>query len=201
MSILKRLEHRLYLEWKRFRLKNKSFTLISDNCNGGMILHDLRLRFNTPTINLYFLPEDYLRFLENLEYYLTLELTEVQDASVNYPVGRIGDVRVYFMHYESFEQAKEKWLERVQRVDREHLYILMTDKNHCTYQQLQRFDRLAYPRKCVFTYKPYKELKSACYMPGFEDAGEVGVLSDFRPSFWKRRYLDSFDYVSFLNQR
>ena len=36
-------------------------------------------------------------------------------------------------------------------------------------------------------------------MKGFENEKEVGVLSDPKPGFFKRRYLDDFDYVRFLN--
>ncbi len=54
----------------RKRLKNKNFTVLSNNCVGGVILHELGERFNSPTVNLFFKAEDYLKFLENLDYYL-----------------------------------------------------------------------------------------------------------------------------------
>lgn len=64
----------VYLKGRREVLKNKSFTLISNNCNGCFILHDLGVKFNTPTVNLYFGMEDFIKFLERLDYYLALEL-------------------------------------------------------------------------------------------------------------------------------
>ena len=43
-----------------------------------MILHELGERFNSPTVNLFFKAEDYLKFLENLDYYLKHALVEVE---------------------------------------------------------------------------------------------------------------------------
>lgn len=51
----------------RKRLKNKNFSLITNNCTGGFIYHDLGLRFNSPTINLFFYKDHFFTFLEHLE--------------------------------------------------------------------------------------------------------------------------------------
>ena len=68
------------------------------------------------------------------------------------------------------------------------------------YEDLQAFDNLPYPNKVVFTHKPYPELKSAFYIKGFENEGEVGDLFTF--SGWNgEKYYDQFDYVSWFNQK
>ena len=46
---------------RREKLKNNDFTIISSECAGGVIYHDLGLRFDSPTINLWFKPDDYLK--------------------------------------------------------------------------------------------------------------------------------------------
>lgn len=197
-SIIARLEHKLYIKRKQRRLNNSHPTIIASNCNGGYILHDLGLRFNTPTINLFFLPGDYLKFITNIDKYLDTELIEIK-SELSYPVGILGDIRIFFMHYNSFEEAKEKWMERAKRIDKNNLFFMMTDKNGCTYEQMKKFDNLPYPNKLIFTHKPQPDIRSAVYIKGFESEGEVGILSDWKPGFWKRRYLDDYDYVSFLN--
>ena len=47
-------------------LKNTEFSLISSNCNGGFMLHDLGLQFRSPTVNLWIPPSDFIRFLRDL---------------------------------------------------------------------------------------------------------------------------------------
>ncbi|MBR6702294.1 MAG: DUF1919 domain-containing protein, partial [Clostridia bacterium] len=47
-SIIARAEHKLYIENKRKKLKNPNPSIIANNCNGGIIAHDLGLQFNSP---------------------------------------------------------------------------------------------------------------------------------------------------------
>ena len=198
-SLFVRLEHRLYIERKKLRLKNKNPTLISSNCNGAFILHDLGCRFNSPTVNLYINASDFLKMISDPRKYFQAVPVEVK-SSLPFPVGRVEDITVYFMHYSSFDDAKEKWIVRSARADLNHFYVMMTDRNGCTEADVLAFDALPIKHKVIFTHKPYPEIKSAFYIPGFENNGEVGVLSDWKPGFWKRRWLDDFDYVSFLNE-
>ena len=59
------------------RLANRNFTILCNNCVGGVILHELGERFNSPTVNLFFGAEDYIKFLEKLDYYLSQTLERV----------------------------------------------------------------------------------------------------------------------------
>ena len=51
----------------------------------------------------------------------------------------------------------------------------------------------------IFTHVEYPEFSSAYYIRGFEEKEELGVLISYKNQFRKRRYLDDFDYVDFLN--
>ena len=104
------------------------------------------------------------------------------------------------MHYNSFNEAKEAWERRAKRVDMSNVYIVMTDKNGCTYEHIKQFEELPYKNKVIFTHKSYKEFSSAYYIPGFETENEVGILSEWKPQLLKRRWLDDFDYVRFFNE-
>lgn len=198
-SVPARLEHKIYLEIKRKKLKNKYPTIISSNCNGGIILHDMELKFNTPTINLWFTAGDFLKFVSDLDSYLTGKLIETNGLA-EYPVGRLNDIDIYFMHYKTFEEAEAKWEERKKRINKDNIFIMMTDQAGCTYEDIKAFDSLPYKNKVIFTHVPYDEFQSTYYIKGFESAGEVGVLSDWKPGFFMRRFLDDYDYVSFLNR-
>lgn len=198
MHLFERAEWRVCKEIKKLRLKNKTPTVISSNCNGGMILHDLGLKFNTPTINLFFSASDYLKLIGNMRYYFSIDPVKIE-YDKPYPVGKIDDIVIHFMHYNSFEEASEKWCERRNRIDYDNLFFMFSDKNGCTYEDIKSFDNLHFEHKVIFTHKQYPEFKSAYYIKGFENDGEVGILSDFMPGKLRRRYLDAFDYVSFLN--
>jgi len=201
MNIIKRIEWYIYKEIKRKRLKNKNATIISSNCNGEFIYYDMKLKFLSPTINLSFDMNDYIKMLENLEWYMKQEIVPYEDKRFNYPTGKLGDIEIRFNHYETFKDAVDKWNERKQRINFNNLFILGIDGDNCTYESIQRFDQLPYKNKIIFTHKPYPEFKSAYYIKGFEQTKGVGVLIEFKKQFFIRRYLDDFDYVSFLNNR
>lgn len=183
----------------RKHLINKDFTIISQNCVGGVMLHELGLRFDTPTVNLWFTAEDFIKILEHPRYYFSCEVRETEDNGRGYPVGQIDDVRIYFMHYKSFTDAKAKWEERVKRIHWDNLYIIMVESAGC---MLKRFDELNYKHKVVFTAKERPEIKSSYFIPGSAvSENAVMDLCQYKSKLTGRRWLDDFDYVRFLNQR
>lgn len=70
MNVLQRAEWRLYKGLKRLRLKNRNATIISSNCNGEFIYYDMRMPFLSPTINLSFDMNDYVKLVEKLHWYM-----------------------------------------------------------------------------------------------------------------------------------
>lgn len=199
MNLLQRVEWRLYKEIKRLRLKNTNPTIISSNCNGEYWYYDMKLRFLSPTINLSFDMNDYVKMLENLPWYMEQQIIPYEDDRFDYPTGLLGDIEIRFNHYKTFEEAVEKWEERKRRINWDNLFIIGIDGDNCTYDSLKRFDKLPYKNKVIFTHVHYPEIKSAYYIRGFETENGVGVLLYFKQQFFVRRYLDDFDYISFLN--
>lgn len=183
------------------RLKNRDATIISSNCNGEYMYYDMKLRFMSPTINLSFDMNDYVKLLENLRWYMEQPITPYQDNRFDYPCGMLGDLEIRFNHYKTFEEAVAKWEERKQRINWDNLYIIAIDGDNCTEESLHRFDNLPYKHKVIFTHLPRPDIQSAFYLKGFEDQPGVGVALYFKKQFLIRRYLDDFDYVFFLNQR
>ena len=199
-SLIKRIEWRIYKELKKRKLKNYNPTIISSNCNGGIIYHDLNLPFNSPTINLSMDTDDFIKLVSNMKYYLGQEIVEIEDKNYQFPCGMLDDIKIRFNHYDTFEEAVYKWNERKKRINWDNIYIMGIDGDKASYSSLKKFDKLPYKNKVIFTHRDYPEIKSSYKISGFEDKDEVGVLIYFKKSFFIRRYLDDFDYVSFLNK-
>ena len=182
------------------RLQNHGMTVISANCVGAFILHDLNEPFNSPFVNLYLSPNDFVRYLQNIEFYQQQSLTFIQSEKP-YPVAKLADLKVHFMHYRNSQEAEQKWLARSARMNLDNLFIMMTDKDDAqgiAYEDLAAFDQLPFKNKVVFTRKPYPEFKSAFYIKGFEKQNQVGDLFTF--SGWNGvKYYDQFDYVAWFN--
>lgn len=191
-------EWKEFNEKKRLRLINSDFTIIASNCCGTMMYYDMGLPFLSPTINLNIGMKDFVRMVENLPWYMEQEIVEVKEKS-SCPIGMLGDVRIGFIHYKTFEEAVQKWEERKKRINWDNLFIVGTEKCGCDLKTVKKFDQLPYKNKVIFTHIEYPQIASAYYIKGFEEEDEMGVLTNYKGTPLKRRYLDDFDYVSFLN--
>ncbi len=183
---------------QRKRLRNHDFSIISSSCNGGVITSELGEQFRTPTVNLWFTPEDFLKLCSNFEYFMGQDVVEVANRFQPYPVGKIDDVTVFFMHYHSFEEAREKWNLRKARINYDNLFFMMVEKDGCTPEMVAQFDALPYRHKVIFTQHSYPQFRSAIQVMDRPGEKDVGVLTDF-VGLAGRRYDACFDYVSWLN--
>lgn len=180
----------------------KSASIISMNCNGGIISHDLGLRFNSPTVNLFMKAEDFIKFCENLKYYMSIEnFVECKDKNIienrTYPIAFLDDLTLYLVHYQSIDEAQEKWNERKKRINWNNIVVFNTDREGMTDSLKDRFECIPY-RKVMFTNLPDKKHKSCFYIKGYENESCVGIITDHNTSDGKRP-IDQFDYVKLLN--
>ena len=188
----------IYRYFLRLKIKNKDISLISSTCNGCVILHDLGIRYNSPFVNLFVLPSDFVKLCENLEYYLNQKLCFIE-SDKNYPVAKLDDIKIFFYHYKNEKEAEEQWERRKKRVNYNNLYFIFTNRDNCTYEDLVKFDNLKYKNKVVFVNKEYENIKSAFVIPGFENNTTVGKCTEFSNKFTYKRYLDYFDYINWFN--
>ena len=110
-------EQRLYNIRRKKRLKNR----------------DMGLRYLTPTVNLAIGMDDFVKMAENLKQYMEQEIVEVKGEN-GCPVGLLGDIRINFVHYDTFEEGRKKWEERKKRIHWENLFIIGTEKDGCSYE-------------------------------------------------------------------
>lgn len=196
---LKSTLRRIYTYHLRKRLKNRDFSLIASNCVGGTILHDLGLQFRSPFVNLWLKPADFLSFCERMEYYLGIDLTFTTVEGIDYPVGVLEDILLFFQHYPTEKDAADAWNRRKQRVNLNNLFVMFTDRDGCTREDLIRFDKLGIKNKVVFTHIRHKDVVSSFYIPGFEEETSVGQLMQYKNRFSVKKHFDAFDYVSWFN--
>ena len=163
----------------RRQITNENFSIICQNCIGGKIYHSLGRKFLSPTINMAFDGPDFIRFVTNLEKYLNRELVESVSREVNYPVGRIDDVEIQFVHYKTFEEAKEKWEDRKQRINLNNIYVIATDRDGMGNEEcMKAFDKLPY-KKIMYTSKEYPEYEWSCYCSMWKHQFQVGVMTGY----------------------
>lgn len=147
-------------------------TIISDDCWAGAYYNYLGLKFSSPFINMYILREDYLKLLQNLEYYLKqpFELYESGD----FYFGKVmkaslgaGDKRIILNlnHHTDFESAKQDWEKRKKRININNLLVKITidDGN---IEACKEFQKLPFYKKVCFTTNNIQDTDVA-YIPRF----------------------------------
>lgn len=148
------------------KITNKDFTIISNNCWGGMIYESYNLPKNSPTVGLFFYADDYIKFLKDLKKYISKPLTFIKPEfskwkkfSLNdnrfgsYPIGKIDDIEIFFLHYHSETEAKEKWERRCKRINWNNLIVKFNDQNLCNQKNVNDFFELPFENKLFFTVK------------------------------------------------
>ena len=167
MESLKDTVIRLRAPLKRIGLKNRDFSILANNCWGGIVSRDRRLPYNSPTCGTYFFAKEYLRFLSDPHRYLAMELEEVPMAKSRYAkeilekegredvtVGRMGDVEVVLLHYPTFAEAKEKWDRRKARIRWDNLLVKFSDQNGFAPEDYETFRNLEFRNKLFLTVNP-----------------------------------------------
>jgi len=166
--VYNQINYKFLPRWRRRKLRNKNFTVFCNNCRAGKwAYNELGLRYTTPTVGLFFLSNDYIKFLENFEYYIKQPLwfkRTSKSEKVNeyrktkpYPVGALDDVEIHFMHYKSESETAEKWTRRTQRINFSNLFFMyvgppsgrIDNLNVNTVQDAKRFEDLPFVHKIL----------------------------------------------------
>lgn len=168
--------------FNRIMLKNRDFTIISNNCWGGFIYKKFNLEYKTPFIGLFIFSEDYIRMLKNFDV-IDNELKFIQASDSKYknellksntfnkyPIAKLDDdVEIHFLHYKTECEAREKWNKRVKRINKDNLLIKFSDRDLCTDILIEEFEKLPYKNKICFTAKQYQGLNSVIQLKEFKD--------------------------------
>lgn len=152
-------------------LEAQNFTFISQNCIGAIIYHDMEMKFLTPTVNLYFNSKDFIKFVSNLDYYLNCEITFLEDAKCIIAV--LDDLKIYCLHYNSFEEAKEKWNERKARIIRNRIFVISTDRDGFDDKDFENFKNLKYPKALITCEEKWKDNDFVIYLEQYKNDIQV----------------------------
>lgn len=162
-----------------------------------MISHRVGEQFNSPTVNLWMSHSDCIKLISNLKYYLSLELKFIE-TEYDYPVAELGDITLYFNHYESKVEAKEKWNTRKERVNYDMLYLIITAGDDLNDEQMEQIEKLNIRNKVVFVkykregYEFVKVMK-----PRMNRADGFHCMDRTLMMGWY--FEKNFDYVEWLN--
>ena len=175
--------------------KNKDFSLLCANCMGGIICHQLDTPFLSPTVNLMILQPDFYRLVLNLNKYLDSEFAEIPPQEC--PRGDLDGVVVNFTHYNTFNGGVSAWKRRCKRINFDNLWIIATDRDGVTEEDIASLQHVPCKGLLVFTAKKY-DYPYCFQLKQFETQGQIGDI--LQQTIYGKRYFELyFDYVKWLN--
>ena len=183
---LKLWRRRVAAQIMRARVTNRDFTIISNDCFGGMAYEELGMRYDSPFAGLFLVPEDYMQLLRNLrpcceqpirfkEYSRHERINAWRQNIIQrpYPIGVVGDdVEIHFLHYGNREEAEAKWTRRAQRIHWDNLLVKICwhdDERMASW--LREFDAMPFERKLGLVPQEIPDVRSAVALRNYGTDG------------------------------
>jgi len=216
-----KLKRKLFAKREKRKLIKNDFTIISNNCWGGMVYESYDLIKQSPTVGLFMIASDYIKFLSKLDEYISAELTfisprdsrwkEIPQVSCDkrfgkYPVGLLEleneSIELFFLHYRNEKEAFDKWNRRCKRINKNAILVKFNDQNGCTEQDIEDFYKLNYENKMFFTVKEWNNShiwkKGIKYYYFIKQAGfKDFILASYEP-FGSNKYFDLANIINKL---
>lgn len=183
-------------------LKNRDFSIISNNCWGGLVSQHYGLPYNSPTCGLGIRGVDYIRFCSDIHRYINLQLQFIpfEESSRRnqyigfrpFPVARLDDIEIYFTHYHTEEEAATKWYRRAKRINWDNIIFKLSHRESFTEDDIKNFAALDLPNKLIFAEEDYGE--TTVIIPGIST-----YVGDETPLIFER--MDVTKYLNSLKRR
>ena len=180
--------------YRKKQLKSTDFTIISNNCWGGMIYESYNLSKESPTVGMFFIAKDYIEFLSDLKGYVNGNLTFIKPEESrwkdmpqvsadkrfgSYPVGVLSNgknsIEIFFL--------------RVQRINWSKLLVKFNDQNGCTETEVNKFMEMPFKNKVFFTCKHWSNENGGGYTVIHQFPKHEFIMASYEP-FGKNRYID-----------
>lgn len=144
----------------------KLWCIVSNNCYGTNYYKKHNRVYDTPFIGMFIYSPDYIKLLENFQYYMTIQIKPLSNnlskyaPKSTYPIGIIaGEIEIHFIHEHNIHVALEKWERRKSRMPNNmNKYIFkLCDRDGFSKEIGDRFCSLPYKHKLLFLCKQNHE--------------------------------------------
>lgn len=175
----------------RKQLHVKGFSIISQNCIGGVFYHDMGMQFLSPTINTFIPEPGFVKLVLNLRHYMEQEL--VVHWGETYPIGMLEDVEIHFMHYGTCQEAEESWNKRKARINWDRIFVIGTDRNGFHESVFAEWIKIPYPKILYTAQERFAADVDSIYFPEYRGSGFVQNLIPNREFYKDGKLVDKIN--------
>ena len=191
-------------------------SIVSNNCVGGCLTHDLKMQYQSPTVGLQILPEEFPKFCKNIKHYIQQDITEykVEDISDKHkqylinmfgtiapmPYGLCDDVIICFQHYPTFEIGKSAWDRRRKRFDFNNIAYMFYVRDSKYTDSLNEFIQLGLDKAVVFTENFDVDIPIEHYKIIPPDGGNFLDINKNTGSRWYEQWFNQADWMNRMKE-
>lgn len=192
---------------QKLKLKKNPVSIVSNDCWGGQFYRHLQLEYTTPFVGIFFFAPCYIKLIYSLEENIKsdnivkITNSKYKDSNIfrenknwYYPIGLLNnEIEIHFMHFNSWEDAIDKWGKRKKRFNFQNILIKFDGSKDLADDELvEKFLKLNVKKKVLF-------MKSSdfSYIDGttiFMDNWQIDGAKMYKKS------LANFDIFKLINQ-
>lgn len=105
-----------------------------------------------------------------------------------YPIGKLDDISIHFMHYDNCTEAENCWNKRKERVNLNKIVVVSTDMEGFDDAVFEQWNRIEYPKVLFTAHEKYSYEKGQVYFPEYINLNHVSDLIPER-KFYKNNIL------------
>ena len=142
-----------YFSWSEYlKIHSSDLSIICNNCVGGILYNTLGLECKSPCKNLAIPDESFLKLIQHLEYYMSLEpefqrWQEDPHSGKEFPVMRLDDIEIWCNHDESIREAQDKWNRRKKKINYKNILLIMyteTDEIGRRFLEMEQYKKILF---------------------------------------------------------
>lgn len=191
LKLILEIRRTLSIEISR-RLIPTEFSIISDDCWGGQLYRQLNIRYLTPTVGLFVMPDDYIDYIESFDAIHKEDLIFIE-SDKDYPVATLSGIEIHFMHYNNEEEARSKYWNRFKRMHGNKQFIKID------------FGKPGYTKAHIQKWNSLRIANSLAFYPATIELPKEGVFNGVLIPDWQldgahmfdisRKHFDVFKWV------
>ncbi len=196
----------------RKQIRFSEVSIISQNCIGGVIYSLIGQEFLSPTINMFIEDDNFIKLINNLEYYMSLPPKPLIDnfidpinKSIKYPKICIDDIEICCLHYKNCKDAIDAWERRKKRINFNKIFVIANSWNmHEDKNKVELICRNSKYKTICFTYNKY-DYDNCIQLTGKQWTLDERMIvrpniTDFKPYSAVRYFENYINIAEILNE-
>lgn len=196
-----------YFDFEKYvALKKAKVSILCNSCIGGRVYKKMALEALSPIKNMYCLGDEFVKFCNNIEYYISKELRpyvkdDISSGTIGledfWQKGKLDDITWTFNHNVYAQDAINRWNRYIKRVNLGNIAVIMIISND---EELKLFRTIKYEKKLGIYFKKTDD-KKVVYCPVWLEDEEIRFKYMSNWYWYANEYLENtakIDWLKFL---